>query len=190
MSINFCANPKAFTRLYQQKSLGAYLYVVGHTDSVGSAQTNQSLSAQRGYTIADLLVQNGINPDKIKIVAAGETIPIASNKGKGERAKNRRVEILSSDNRALNLEFFRQFDCSAIDSACRRSALPIFDVAMFQGKTVMRVPLKGPKRVETMIEKIKRRTLELPIQIRQSLNIQLDVRKALSLSPKYWLDQN
>ncbi len=180
---------KAFTRLYQQKSLGAYLYVVGHTDSVGLAQTNQSLSAQRGYTIANLLVKNGIAPDKIKIVAAGETIPVASNKSKGERAKNRRVEILSSDNRALNLEFFRQFDCSAIDSACRRSALPIFDVAMHQGKTVMRVPLKGPKRIETMIEKIKRKTLELPMQIRQSLNIQLDVRKALTLSPKYWVDQ-
>ncbi|MCJ8270549.1 MAG: OmpA family protein, partial [Psychrosphaera sp.] len=108
---------KTFTHLYQQKSLGAYLYVVGHSDSVGSAQTNQSLSARRGYTIANLLVKNGIAPDKIKIVAAGETIPVASNKTKSERAKNRRVEILSSDNRALNLEFFRQFDCSDIDSA-------------------------------------------------------------------------
>jgi hypothetical protein len=123
-------------------------------------------------------------------VAAGESIPVASNKTKLSQAKNRRVEILSSDSMALNLEFFRQFDCSDIDPACQPGALPVFDVTMSQGKAVMRVPPKGQQRIETMTEKIKRKAFELPMQIRESLNIKLDVRKVLSLDPKYWLDGN
>ncbi len=188
------ADIQAFAQLYREHKLGAYLYVVGHTDSAGSGQYNQSLSARRGYTIASLLIQNGVAVDKIKVVAAGESIPVVSNDSAASRAKNRRVEILSSDNMTLGLEFFRQFDCSEIDPACRPAALPVFEMAMDKNEAVLRLGDKAGQRVETLskvkrestVQLIQRKALTLPIQIRDSLKLKQDIRKLLQLTPKYW----
>lgn len=67
--------------------------VAGHTDSVGSDQYNYDLSRRRANTVASYLSGKGVSQQRMEIVAAGETRPIASNDTEDGRARNRRVEI-------------------------------------------------------------------------------------------------
>ena len=67
--------------------------VAGHTDSVGDAAYNQTLSEQRAATVANDLAGRGVIRDRMITIGAGETRPIASNDTEAGRAQNRRVEI-------------------------------------------------------------------------------------------------
>jgi outer membrane protein OmpA-like peptidoglycan-associated protein len=67
--------------------------VEGHTDSVGSEKNNQALSDSRANAVRDWLVGHGIDKFRLSATGFGESKPIASNKTKEGRAKNRRVEI-------------------------------------------------------------------------------------------------
>ncbi|MDD2814599.1 MAG: OmpA family protein [Thiotrichaceae bacterium] len=65
----------------------------GHTDSVGSDQYNLTLSDKRSKSVAKYLADKGVPKDKLFVKGMGESKPIADNKTKEGRAKNRRVEI-------------------------------------------------------------------------------------------------
>ncbi len=65
----------------------------GHTDSTGKAKANQKLSQARAEAIRAYLVQKGIEPTRLEAKGFGQTKPIASNKTKAGREKNRRVEF-------------------------------------------------------------------------------------------------
>ena len=65
----------------------------GHTDSVGSATSNQKLSERRANAVRDHLIANGISADRLTAVGYGEEFPIDSNKTRSGRANNRRVEV-------------------------------------------------------------------------------------------------
>lgn len=67
--------------------------VAGHTDSVGTDSYNQALSVRRAQAVADYLIARGVHRDRIIVVGAGETRPVASNDTEAGRAENRRVEI-------------------------------------------------------------------------------------------------
>ncbi|HEY9400745.1 MAG TPA: OmpA family protein [Luteimonas sp.] len=67
--------------------------VAGHTDSVGSDSYNQQLSVQRANAVAAYLGGKGVMQQRMIIVGAGETRPVASNDTDAGRAQNRRVEI-------------------------------------------------------------------------------------------------
>ena len=67
--------------------------VAGHTDSVGSDQYNQRLSEQRAQAVANYLSGKGVLQQRMLVVGAGESRPIASNDTETGRAQNRRVEI-------------------------------------------------------------------------------------------------
>lgn len=67
--------------------------VAGHTDSVGSDAYNQQLSTQRANAVAAYLNSRGVMQQRMIVVGAGETRPIASNDTDAGRAQNRRVEI-------------------------------------------------------------------------------------------------
>ena len=66
---------------------------VGHTDSVGSDAYNQKLSVRRAEAVKAYLVSKGIEKNRVYTEGKGEKQPIADNKTKEGRAKNRLVEI-------------------------------------------------------------------------------------------------
>ena len=66
---------------------------IGHTDSIGSDAYNQKLSERRAQAVKDYMVSKGVAADRIQIKGMGESQPVADNKSKEGRAKNRRVEI-------------------------------------------------------------------------------------------------
>ncbi len=67
--------------------------IFGHTDSVGKQSYNRTLSTIRARRVASYLAAQGIGAERLSVEGFGETKPIASNKTKTGRAKNRRVEI-------------------------------------------------------------------------------------------------
>ncbi len=67
--------------------------VTGHTDNVGKPASNQALSQRRADNIKAMLVSKGIDGSRIRAIGRGDKDPIASNKTKEGRAKNRRIEI-------------------------------------------------------------------------------------------------
>ncbi len=71
------------------------LAVTGYTDSTGSKAYNMKLSERRAESVKAYLVSKGVAADRITTKGKGEADPVASNKTKAGRAKNRRVEITS-----------------------------------------------------------------------------------------------
>jgi outer membrane protein OmpA-like peptidoglycan-associated protein len=71
-----------------------HLTVVGHTDSVGSNQYNQTLSERRSGAVTDYLRAKGVIPQRLASVGQGENSPRASNATEEGRRLNRRVEIV------------------------------------------------------------------------------------------------
>ncbi|QQC65377.1 OmpA family protein [Paraburkholderia ginsengisoli] len=67
--------------------------VVGHTDSTGSAQYNQTLSVNRAQSVTGYLGQRGVAPQRLSATGMGSSQPIADNNTEAGRAANRRVEI-------------------------------------------------------------------------------------------------
>ena len=67
--------------------------VAGHTDSVGTDAYNQALSERRANSVAAYLGRKGVMQQRMIMVGAGETRPVASNDTDAGRAQNRRVEI-------------------------------------------------------------------------------------------------
>ena len=67
--------------------------VEGHTDSVGTNASNETLSVRRARAVAEYMQRGGIAADRMRISGYGETRPIAGNDTADGRAQNRRVEL-------------------------------------------------------------------------------------------------
>lgn len=67
--------------------------VEGHTDSIGSDAYNKRLSERRADAVRSYMVSQGISDSRITTRGLGESSPVADNKTKEGRAKNRRVDI-------------------------------------------------------------------------------------------------
>jgi OOP family OmpA-OmpF porin len=65
----------------------------GHTDSIGTEAYNQKLSERRANAVKSYLVSKGVPASKITTLGKGKTQPVATNKTKEGRAKNRRVDV-------------------------------------------------------------------------------------------------
>jgi outer membrane protein OmpA-like peptidoglycan-associated protein len=65
----------------------------GHTDNIGSAQTNITLSNRRAQAVYDYLLSKGVPKANVSYKGYGPNMPIADNKTEAGRAKNRRTEF-------------------------------------------------------------------------------------------------
>ncbi len=71
--------------------------VGGHTDSQGSAQSNQRLSELRAAAVKAYLEDQGVPAGLLSVRGYGETQPIADNSSAAGREANRRVELIIQD---------------------------------------------------------------------------------------------
>jgi outer membrane protein OmpA-like peptidoglycan-associated protein len=70
--------------------------IEGHTDNVGSDQTNSELSLRRALSVRDYLIGLGVPATSIGVEGYGSARPVSDNTTPGGRARNRRVEIVIS----------------------------------------------------------------------------------------------
>lgn len=71
--------------------------IEGHTDARGPEDYNLQLSERRAAAVRDALIQRQIDPRRIETIGFGETYPIGDNDTAAGMQKNRRVEIVISD---------------------------------------------------------------------------------------------
>lgn len=76
-----------------KKAASVQAEIGGHTDNVGRAQTNLTLSQQRADSVRAALLQRGIAAGRLTAKGYGDTVPVADNRSEDGRAANRRVEI-------------------------------------------------------------------------------------------------
>ena len=69
------------------------IIAVGHTDSDGGDAFNQALSVRRSEAVKAYLTSKGVEKNRVYTEGKGEKQPVADNKTKDGKSKNRRVEI-------------------------------------------------------------------------------------------------
>jgi outer membrane protein OmpA-like peptidoglycan-associated protein len=78
-----------------QENRGVYIEIQGHTDNVGPEEVNLALGRKRAEAVMMYLYKTYHIPlHRMAVVSFGSSAPIADNKTREGRAKNRRVEIL------------------------------------------------------------------------------------------------
>jgi len=96
-------NKKYFSELkrfaeFHKQHLAGYVSIEGHTDSTGNGAHNMKLSQFRAQSVVKLLTDNyGFDKHKVSWIGYGETKPVADNKTKAGRKKNRRIVAVISE---------------------------------------------------------------------------------------------
>jgi outer membrane protein OmpA-like peptidoglycan-associated protein len=89
------SQPVIETILDAIKRRGAITIAVsGHTDAVGSNQFNDKLAHDRAVAIQNLLLRNGIEPDRLTVSSHGKGNPLVPTPDCVAEPKNRRVEVI------------------------------------------------------------------------------------------------
>jgi outer membrane protein OmpA-like peptidoglycan-associated protein len=67
--------------------------IVGHTDRVGSTETNYRLGLERAESIKSILLSKGVDPSGIEVTSHGEDNPLVKTEDEVAEPRNRRIEI-------------------------------------------------------------------------------------------------
>jgi OOP family OmpA-OmpF porin len=70
------------------------VFVVGHTDTVGTVAANLTLSEARAASVVAALTREGIAATRLQAFGNGPFAPVATNATEAGRAQNRRVELV------------------------------------------------------------------------------------------------
>lgn len=81
----------SIAQILKQNSDLAPLYILGHTDDVGSDAYNDRLSLRRAKQAYEAILQHGVTQDQIVLAAFGEKHPVVPNDSAENRALNRRT---------------------------------------------------------------------------------------------------
>lgn len=93
------AGERTVTRLadFMKEYENRRVRIEGYTDSTGADSYNQKLSEKRANSVRQALRDDGIDSSRIEVKGYGEAYPIAGNDTSSGRQRNRRVEIVISD---------------------------------------------------------------------------------------------
>jgi len=80
----------SFLKAYPDRTL----MIEGHTDNVGTEESNLTLSQHRAESVRTYLLQQGVDNNRLGVYGKGESSPVASNESVSGRALNRRVEVI------------------------------------------------------------------------------------------------
>ncbi|MBR1929026.1 MAG: OmpA family protein [Paludibacteraceae bacterium] len=80
--------------LFLKENPSVRIRIVGHTDNVGSDESNQVLSEGRAEAVKADMVSRGIDASRMETLGKGETEPVATNDTEEGRQLNRRVEFV------------------------------------------------------------------------------------------------
>ena len=84
-----------FAQKLKAENKGVYVEVQGHTDNVGSTKYNEELGESRAEAVRLYLNQKqGFPLHRMNAISYGKTAPVADNKTRQGRAKNRRVVLV------------------------------------------------------------------------------------------------
>jgi outer membrane protein OmpA-like peptidoglycan-associated protein len=89
--------PESFPRLdavveFMVHKKNARVEISGHTDNVGNANANKTLSEKRAQACRNYIVSKGIDKKRLDAIGFGDEHPIAPNDTDEGRQKNRRIE--------------------------------------------------------------------------------------------------
>ena len=76
---------------------GRKVLIEGHTDNVGSDETNQGLSERRAQSVQMALTQRVVALNQTTALGKGENFPVTSNDSAHGRQSNRRVELIFTE---------------------------------------------------------------------------------------------
>lgn len=111
---------------FSEQLSSQHVYVIGHTDSDGSASYNMGLSLRRANSVLQAMRSQQVPTERLSVVAAGEHVPVVANTTDENKAINRRVEIYVSPWRDAPLALLRDWKCP--DSVCDTVDLDILSV--------------------------------------------------------------
>ncbi len=86
-------NMDSFMQALEYAQQGKIVLVEGHTDDVGSEDSNLKLSMKRAEKIRELMLSGGVSDDVISVIGFGENQPLVPNTSTQNRAVNRRIEF-------------------------------------------------------------------------------------------------
>lgn len=78
---------------YMRRNPNLYVFIEGHTDERGPQAYNLALGARRSNGVRNLLISEGVNPDRLFTVSYGKEKPVILERHEEGWAKNRRVEF-------------------------------------------------------------------------------------------------
>ena len=95
--------PAAYERLdllaaFMNRYVDQKLLIEGYTDSRGSDEINRQLSAKRAEAVKVYLIIQSVDSSRIASFGRGKQAPVADNASAEGRQKNRRVQILITQN--------------------------------------------------------------------------------------------
>ena len=79
---------------FMKRRKSAVVEIAGHTDTVGNAKTNKTLSLKRAQACRDYLIGKGIDGKRITAVGFGGEKPTVPNDSDANRQTNRRIEVV------------------------------------------------------------------------------------------------
>ena len=91
-----------------QKYPDTDIQIIGHTDSKGTDEYNQSLSERRASSVASYLSSKNVSSSRLTTKGMGESDPIATNDTEDGRSQNRRVEFVITANEKMKAEAKRE----------------------------------------------------------------------------------
>lgn len=74
-------------------NLTMVIEIAGHTDNVGTTETNQILSQERANSVMKYLISKGISASRVSAKGYGSSQSVASNNNEEGRQQNRRTEV-------------------------------------------------------------------------------------------------